>query len=81
MSGGVAYVLDDGTLEKRVNPGMVDILPVEGDFERELHDMIGEHARLTGSPLAQDMLDHWDERKSHFRMIIPREYRRLLEGM
>ena len=59
---------------------MVDILPVEGDFERELRDMIGEHARLTGSPLAREILDHWDARKAHFRMIIPREYRRLLEG-
>ena len=81
MSGGVAYVLDDGALESHVNPGMVDILPVEGDFERELRDMISEHARLTGSPLAQEILDQWDEHRARFRMIIPREYRRLLEGM
>ncbi|MCI5547692.1 MAG: hypothetical protein MR399_12160, partial [Clostridiales bacterium] len=81
MSGGVAYVLDDGALESHVNPGMVDILPVEGDFECELRDMISEHARLSGSPLAQEILDQWDERRARFRMIIPREYRRLLEGM
>ena len=47
----------------------------------ELRRLIGRHALLTGSRLAQRMLDRWNEYLPHFVKVFPMEYRRVLGQM
>jgi glutamate synthase domain-containing protein 3 len=81
MSGGIAYVLDaDGTFKNRCNPALVDLEKLEEPEEiAELQDLVGEHARRTGSPLAEQLLSEWEDRIADFTKVMPRDYRRALE--
>ena len=42
--------------------------------------MLEAHARLTGSPRAASILARWAEALPSFKMVIPTEYRRAMEG-
>lgn len=79
MSGGVAYVMDQGRLfSRRCNPGMVDIEQVaEADFDN-LKSRIEEHVKYTNSKIAKEILANWDEEVLKFVKVIPREYRKIL---
>lgn len=77
MSGGIAYVLDAPA--GRINPGMVDCLPVMGPYAAELRTLLEKHASATASPRAARILERFAEILPRFRMIFPREYRRLME--
>jgi glutamate synthase (NADPH/NADH) large chain/glutamate synthase (ferredoxin) len=80
MSGGLAFVLDeDGTFSTRVNPSMLDQLEEldEGD-SIELRALIDEHAERTGSPVAQRVLDRWEELRPKFVKVFPADYKRVL---
>jgi glutamate synthase (NADPH/NADH) large chain/glutamate synthase (ferredoxin) len=80
MSGGLAFVLDeDGDFRRRVNPTMLDQLEAldEGDAI-ELRDLVAEHARRTGSPVAQRVLDEWDALLGSFVKVFPTDYKRVL---
>jgi glutamate synthase domain-containing protein 2/glutamate synthase domain-containing protein 1/glutamate synthase domain-containing protein 3 len=81
MSGGIAYVLNtDGGFERRCNPALVDLESVtEPEEAGELQDLVAEHERRTGSPLAEQLLSEWDERLGDFTKVMPRDYRRALE--
>ena len=60
MSNGVAYVLDDdGTLEKRVNPEMVEPTALNAEDEELLSLLVEEHLTRTGSTRARDLLGAW----------------------
>ena len=55
MSGGTAYVLDlDPAL---VNGEMVDLEPLDDGDRETLRQMLAEHAAVSGSPLAQALVD------------------------
>jgi glutamate synthase (NADPH/NADH) large chain/glutamate synthase (ferredoxin) len=80
MSGGLAFVLDeDGTFARRVNPALRDQLEAldEGDAI-ECRALVAEHAERTGSPVAQRVLDEWDELLPSFVKIFPADYKRVL---
>ena len=47
------------------------------DAER-LRQLIGNHARYTGSSRAREILDNWEGYKPKFRKVMPVEYRRAL---
>jgi glutamate synthase domain-containing protein 3 len=81
MSGGIAYVLDaDGGFERRCNPQLVDLEPLTDPDEcAEVRDLVAEHGRRTGSPLAARLLDEWEGRLGDFTKVMPRDYRRALE--
>jgi glutamate synthase (NADPH/NADH) large chain len=79
MSGGVAYVLDLD--ERKVNGEMVDLEQLEqGDVET-LREMLAEHARETGSPLAERLLVDWPAAVVRFTKVMPRDYKRVLAAM
>ncbi len=81
MSGGVAYVYDpDGELDSKLNRAMVEVMAVEGDYASELKDILTRHVEMTGSARAAEILADYDAKLSGFKLIIPTEYRRLLEG-
>jgi len=78
MSGGVAYVLDlDAT---RVNPEMVDLEMPDDERMAELHDAMQRHWEETDSAVARALLDDWPNAQRRFTLVMPREYKRVLEA-
>ncbi len=81
MSGGVAYVLDEaGEFAERCNMGMVGFEAPSAQDAEELRELIGEHARRTGSPVAERVLASFDELlgRGAFVKVMPHDYKRVL---
>lgn len=81
MSGGVAYILDsDHDLYLRVNKTLVAIEPLSEPHDiAELRDMLAEHAEITGSPRAKELLINFEARIGEFKKILPRDYSAMAE--
>ena len=81
MSGGIAYVRDaKGSFERNANMEMVELFSLSDQEEIEdLHALISEHLARTGSTLAQDILDNWDDEVDSFVKVINPTYRRIVE--
>ena len=81
MSGGVAYVWNPaGNFDFYCNMEMVELSLVEDTRSRkELHELIRKHYHYTGSPLAGQMLDHWDRYVEEFIEVVPIEYKKVLQ--
>lgn len=75
MSGGIAYLLDDGSgVEKRVNPELVDLQKVEDPEELKwLEETIATHRALTGSTVEVE--------PSQLIKVMPRDYARVLAAI
>jgi glutamate synthase domain-containing protein 3 len=67
MTGGVAYVREYDQL----NADSVVARPVPGEDEAELHALIAEHHRRTGSARAAALLADWDAALGDFRQVVP----------
>jgi glutamate synthase (NADPH/NADH) large chain len=81
MSGGVAYVLDpDDTFFRRLNAEMVDLEPLDTEDAAWLRDTLRSHAQATGSTVASTLLDRWHAEVRHFKKVMPRDYKRVLEA-
>ncbi|MDB9741442.1 glutamate synthase large subunit [Akkermansiaceae bacterium] len=74
MSGGTAYVYDeDGVFQSRINTEMVVALPIVRDQDKEeVKALIEEHARITGSERANEMLADWDAFCKKIIRVIPK---------
>jgi glutamate synthase (NADPH/NADH) large chain len=95
MSGGIAYVLDEqGDFEERCNRSMVDLEAIDehgptsggdimSDMARDdalrLKALVEQHAELTGSGRAKQILDLWGQYLPMFVKVFPVDYRRALE--
>ncbi|MDN6442081.1 MAG: hypothetical protein L0K30_08735, partial [Acidipropionibacterium jensenii] len=77
MSGGVAWVLHlDPT---RLNPEMVDGMPLEDSDLVRIRELLTAHLEATGSTVAAGLLDADDETLSKdFTKVVPRDYARIL---
>jgi glutamate synthase (ferredoxin) len=82
MSGGVAYILDEGgTFATRCNKEMVGLGKLEDAEEIKLvHGLISRHAQLTGSKRAREVLDGWTRFLPFFVRAMPHDYKRVLEA-
>ncbi|WP_122817259.1 glutamate synthase large subunit [Nocardioides pantholopis] len=78
MSGGIAWVLDLD--ERRVNPELVELGPVEGQAALELEQLVRGHLEETGSPVAEELLADWTSSLARFTEVMPRDYRIVLEA-
>jgi glutamate synthase domain-containing protein 3 len=80
MSGGIAYVADEeGDFAQRCNLEMVDLETLEDIQEEQfVRDLIANHARLTGSVRARQVLENWKEYRQRFVKVMPLDYRRVL---
>ncbi len=80
MSGGYGYVLDlDPAL---VNRELVELQPlteVRREQRRELQALIRRHHELTDSRVAAGLLADWSRAQERFTVVVPRDYRRVLE--
>jgi glutamate synthase domain-containing protein 3 len=81
MSGGIAYVLDQNqTFKGRCNLGMVDLETIADDDDLLLQHLLARHGELTGSTVAQELLTQWNETRSQFVKVMPRDYKRVLQA-
>jgi glutamate synthase (ferredoxin) len=73
MTGGLAYFLDeDGRFPGKVNPEIVKVQRVStAAGEQQLHALIAAHADRTGSPKAQQILEHWPDYLPQFWQVVP----------
>jgi len=79
MSGGIAYVLNaTHEFERRCNPEMVDLEPLDRDDLAFVHGVISQHAALTGSGLAASLLSTWAATSLQFTKVMPRDFKRAL---
>ena len=80
MSGGIAYVYDKNkTFEKNCNKEALNLLAVEEDKDiAQLRDLIESHYNYTMSPLAQRILENWEDCLSDFVKVFPEEYKQAL---
>ena len=79
MSGGVAYVYDpEGTFPALVNHEMVELEHLDDDDLATVRTLIEAHAGHTGSTVAARLLSAWAIESSHFRKVMPKDYRRVL---
>ena len=83
MSGGIAFVLnEDGLFEQRCNTAMVDLESVEDEKDLGLLElMLRNHAKLTGSTVAQRILNDFDAYVKKFVKVMPRDFRRALQQL
>ena len=79
MSGGYGYVLDlDRSL---VNPERSeDVAGLSAEQAEQLREIIERHAQFTDSPTARQLLADWPTAIGRFSVIVPRDFRRVLEA-
>ena len=80
MSGGVAYVWDsDGSFPCRCNMESFELESVSSAEDiLELKQLIKNHAEYTKSPVAQKVLENWENSLSQFVKVMPTDYKRVL---
>ena len=73
MTGGVCYVLDEGSdILARMNTQLVDARRPEVSELIGVRQLVQRHAELTGSPVAAALLDDWSERSGALWRIASR---------
>jgi glutamate synthase (NADPH/NADH) large chain len=81
MSGGYGYVLDlDPAL---VNAEMVDVETLAGagrEHEKEFRALCERHLSMTQSSVAAQLLDDWPSTVTRVSVLVPRDYRRVLQA-
>jgi glutamate synthase (ferredoxin) len=79
MSGGIAYVLDEnGSFHTCCNPETVELVSLENPEEmEEVRNMIRQHASLTQSALAWEILATWQEMVPKFVKVFPKDFKRM----
>ncbi|WP_052666830.1 glutamate synthase large subunit [Nitriliruptor alkaliphilus] len=81
MSGGIGFVYDpEDRFHRRVNLEMVDLDPLDEADKAWLRDEIRTHLELTGSAVAQRLLQRWHREVRRFVKVMPRDYKRVLEA-
>lgn len=80
MSGGIAYVLDEGSnLYRKLNKEMVSMEAVSEKYDvLELKQMIEDHVKHTGSAKGKEIIENFKDYLPKFKKIIPHDYRRML---
>jgi glutamate synthase (NADPH/NADH) large chain len=78
MSGGTAFVLDLN--EALVNRELVDIESVSAAQHDTLLTVLRRHFELTGSTVAEALLADVDSAVRRFSVIMPRDYKRVIEA-
>ncbi len=79
MSGGIAYVLDaDATFAARCNLELVELEALEEEDVATVRSLVEEHLELSGSQLAERVLDEWELVLPLFVKVMPRDYKAAL---
>ncbi len=83
MSGGIAYIYDNKkTFEAHCNKEALNLDPVVEQADiNELKELIENHYNATLSPLAQRILENWEQELPKFIKIFPEEYKQALKRL
>ncbi|MBQ7614345.1 MAG: glutamate synthase subunit alpha, partial [Butyrivibrio sp.] len=83
MSGGIAYVLDvNHDLYKRMNKEMVSLQELTEKYDiAELHDILEDYVKETGSELGTEVLKKFNEYVPHFKKIVPHDYQKVISAI
>jgi len=83
MSGGVAYIWDrNKTFAPLCNMGMVELESLVEDEDIDgVKTLIENHLKYTGSDVAKQALENWDETVTQFVKVMPTDYKRVLLEM
>ena len=83
MSGGIAYVLDlKHDLYRRMNKEMVSFQELTDKYDiQELHSILDDYVKETGSELGREVLDKFDEYIPHFKKIVPHDYMKVISAI
>ncbi|WP_183561189.1 glutamate synthase large subunit [Mucilaginibacter sp. SP1R1] len=82
MSGGLAWVYNpEGNFAENCNTEMVDLDPLSIQDEEQILALLRKHISLTGSKLAQRLLNDWDNVSTQFVKVYPKEYKKVLEKL
>lgn len=84
FSGGHAYVLDLDM--SKVNPsalksGSLIFEPLNESESQRVQQLVRKHAEETGSAYAQSLLDNWEESRSRFTHVVPRQFVAMTKAM
>ena len=82
MSGGIAYIWapDRDELRMNCNLGTVELEDlVEEQDKEEVLEMLRLHSDYTGSTVAKNLLDNWDDILPQFVKVMPTDYKRVLQ--
>jgi len=81
MSGGIAYVYDE---EKKFslycNKEMVELEELNQEDISTVYDLISKHKQYTKSEKAEKFLLNFEQEIKKFVKVMPKEYKRILEG-
>ncbi|MCW8865640.1 MAG: glutamate synthase large subunit [Colwellia sp.] len=79
MSGGVAYVLDThNDFAAKCNMEMVALETIETEAESlELQALIAKHLEETGSDVASELLNDWNNSVKRFVKVMPIDFKRM----
>jgi glutamate synthase domain-containing protein 3 len=72
MTGGTAYILDDGWSLPRLNRELVDVLAPSAEDLAEVRRRVEQHVALTRSLLGKALLANWEDGCRHFIKIAPK---------
>ncbi len=73
MTGGVLYVLDlDHALDGKLNRSYVKAARLDDEDSDRLKSLIQAHVHHTGSPLAGQILSHYDDTVKFFKKVTPK---------
>jgi glutamate synthase (NADPH) large chain len=79
MSGGVAYVWDKaGNFEEKVNTELVNIEVLGYEDQHILRMYVKKHREQTGSEIAEDLLNQWDQKIHQFIKVMPVDFKNAL---
>ncbi|HET6246536.1 MAG TPA: glutamate synthase large subunit [Tepidisphaeraceae bacterium] len=83
MSGGIAYVFDEDLQFPRLcNHAQVTLeTPDKPEDIATLRGLLENHAKLTGSLRAKEILGDFNNALKRFVKVMPNEYRRVMENM
>ena len=81
MSGGIAYVWDpDDVFHRNLNNEMVDLDPLSEEDVDWLRLQVRQHVTETNSAVGQRILDRWHSNVRHFKKVMPKDFKRVLEA-
>ena len=80
MSGGIAYIYDpNNDQSQNCNKEMIYLEQLESNDHDILRDHVRKHFKYTGSKRALEILQNWENEKSNFLKVMPKEYKAVLE--
>ena len=82
MSGGIAYIWDpNDEFSPMCNTELVELERISDPTEaEEVRRLIANHARYTGSPVAENILSDWTVNSVRFIKVMPTDYKRVLQS-